>query len=87
MEIEDDNVVEEEDRIQKFFINRVLQPLKIRMFEKVDDNKKKIRVGLTVAIVRLIRNLKQKIFLVEFPKIIGNIIVQLRSREADDRFI
>ena len=40
------------------------------MVEKLDENKKKIRVGLTVAMVRLIKNLNQEIFIKEFPKII-----------------
>lgn len=45
------------------------------MIENLEENKKKLRVNLTVAIVSVLNQLPKNVFNTEFPKIIQNIIV------------
>jgi hypothetical protein len=55
-----DKVMDEEnqqnlsDTQLKFLLNRVLRPLKSRLVEKESEEKKKLRVKLTVAIVSVL---------------------------------
>lgn len=65
-------------------LNRVYRPLKLNMFEKVDD-KKKLRVPLTVAMVSLLNQLPEKVFKTEFTKVITNIVASLKSRDQEER--
>ena len=65
-------------------LNRVYRPLKLNMFEKVDDQKK-LRVPLTVAMVSLLNQLPEKIFKTEFTKVITNIVGSLKSRQQEER--
>lgn len=88
--LSDETAAPSQNSLFHFLRTKVLLPLKHHMYESkknrtLETNDQKIRIFLTVAIVKLIKKFPLDLFLIEFPKVLHNISNSLKSRSLETR--